>query len=138
MLPRQRTVAKQLGMTIRNMQRLMQQWRSLGVGGIVRHERKDRGGHRVNNEWYDFIVKTYRQGNRGSGRMSRAQVAVRVAAILTLKIPYRLLRKLLISCLENPVVCFQLVPVFCGLDRFSINMRIAGCAAGTPPLNGYV
>ena len=78
-LSRQRTVAKQLGMTIRNVQRLMQQWRSLGVGGIIRHERKDRGGHRVNKEWYDFIVKTYRQGNRGSGRMSRAQVAVRVA-----------------------------------------------------------
>ncbi|TFI52246.1 transposase [Mastigocladus laminosus UU774] len=79
-LQRQRAVAKQLGMTVRNVQRLMQQWRNSGMSGIIRHSRKDIGSHRVNQQWHNFILKTYREGNRGSRRLSRAQVAVLVAA----------------------------------------------------------
>ena len=40
------------------------------IGGLVR----------VSAEWREYIVKTYRAGNRGGRRMSPAQVAVRVAA----------------------------------------------------------
>ena len=46
-------------------------------------------------------------------------------AFLILKIPYKLLRKLVISRLENPIAWFQLVRVFCGLGRFLVKMRIA-------------
>jgi len=77
---RQRAVAKQLGMSVRNVQRLMQQWRNTGIRGVVRLSRTDQGDHRVSSEWQEYILKTYREGNRGSQRMSRAQVAVRVAA----------------------------------------------------------
>ena len=38
----------------------------------------DRGQFRVSEEWQAFIVKTYRDGNRGSRCLSPAQVAVRV------------------------------------------------------------
>ncbi len=79
-LIRQRAIAKQLGMSVRNVQRLMRQWRNSGMGGVIRQERKDHGEHRVSQQWLDYILKTYRQGNRGSRQMSRAQVAVRVAS----------------------------------------------------------
>lgn len=79
-LERQRAIARQLKMSVRNVQRLVQGWHSAGVAGVVRAVRSDVGEHRLSAEWERYIVETYRKGNRGGRRMSRAQVAVRVEA----------------------------------------------------------
>lgn len=79
-IAQQRKVAEQLKMTVRNVQRLVRAWEREGMGGVVRGIRSDVGGHRVSEEWEEYIVETYRKGNRGGRRMSRAQVAVRVEA----------------------------------------------------------
>ncbi|NJL20060.1 MAG: hypothetical protein HC895_03270 [Leptolyngbyaceae cyanobacterium SM1_3_5] len=78
-LERQRAIARQLKMSVRNVQRLVQGWHSEGLAGVVRAVRSDVGEHRLSAEWERYIVETYRKGNRGGRRMSRAQVAVRVS-----------------------------------------------------------
>ena len=65
-------------MTVWSVRRLMRQLREKGVESIIRRSRSDRGEARISSQWQQFIVKTYRSGNRGSRRMSPAQVAVRV------------------------------------------------------------
>ncbi|WP_206602899.1 Mu transposase C-terminal domain-containing protein [Leptolyngbya ohadii] len=75
----QAAAAEELGVTVRSVQRLVKRWREDGVAGLRKQERSDRGEIRISAEWQEFIVKTYRAGNRGSRSMSPAQVAVRVA-----------------------------------------------------------
>lgn len=75
---RQQVVAQQLGITVRSVRRLVRQLRESGVTSVIRHSRSDRGEARISEEWQQFIKKTYREGNRGSRKMSPAQVAVRV------------------------------------------------------------
>jgi len=77
-LKRQQAVAQKLGISDRSVRRLVRQIRETGVESVVRRVRSDRGAARVGEDWQKFIVKTYRDGNRGSRRMSPAQVAVRV------------------------------------------------------------
>ncbi|GAQ00085.1 Mu transposase C-terminal domain-containing protein [Leptolyngbya sp. NIES-2104] len=76
----QQEIAQQLNMTVRNVQLLMKAWQTEGVAGVVRQGRSDRGERRLDEDWTNYILQTYRAGNRGGRRMSRAQVAVRVAA----------------------------------------------------------
>jgi putative transposase len=76
----QQEIAEQLKMTVRNVRHLMRGWQGEGVTGVIRQGRSDRGEQRLDEEWRDYILQTYRAGNRGGRRMSRAQVAVRVAA----------------------------------------------------------
>ncbi|WP_082690196.1 integrase catalytic domain-containing protein [Leptolyngbya sp. NIES-2104] len=76
----QQEIAEQLNMTVRNVRHLMRAWQAEGVTGVIRQERADRGEQRLDEDWTDYILQTYRAGNRGGRRMSRAQVAVRVAA----------------------------------------------------------
>lgn len=76
----QQEIAEQLNMTVRNVRHLMRAWHTAGVDGVVRQGRSDRGERRLDEDWTDYIVQTYRAGNRGGRRMSRAQVAVRVTA----------------------------------------------------------
>jgi putative transposase len=75
----QEEIAEQMNMTVRNVRHLMRAWQRAGVEGVVRQGRSDRGERRLDEEWTQYIVQTYRAGNRGGRRMSRAQVAVRVA-----------------------------------------------------------
>jgi len=75
---RQQAVAQKLGITVRSVRRLVRQLREEGMVSVIRRSRSDRGEARIGEEWRKFIVKTYRDGNRGSRRMSPAQVAVRV------------------------------------------------------------
>ena len=70
--------AKKLGKSKRTVQRLVKRWEEEGVAGLETTKRSDKGQHRISQEWQDFIIKTYRQGNKGSRRMSRKQVAIRV------------------------------------------------------------
>ncbi|NJR51489.1 MAG: transposase [Leptolyngbyaceae cyanobacterium CSU_1_3] len=76
----QQEIAEQLKMTVRNVRYLMGGWQAEGVSGVIRQGRSDRGELRLDEKWQDYILQTYRAGNRGGRRMSRAQVAVRVAA----------------------------------------------------------
>lgn len=75
---RQQAVAEKLGISDRSVRRLLRQLREEGVGGVGRRGRSDRGGSRIDEEWRQFIVQTYKEGNRGSRTLSPAQVAVRV------------------------------------------------------------
>jgi putative transposase len=77
---RQQGVAEQLGITVRTVRRLVRQMREQGVASVVRRSRCDRGAVRISESWQQFIIATYREGNRGSRQLSPAQVAVRVRA----------------------------------------------------------
>ena len=72
--------AHKLGKSKRTVQRLMQKWEEEGLAAITSTARVDKGKHRISPQWQDFIIKTYREGNKGSKRMSRKQVALRVKA----------------------------------------------------------
>lgn len=63
---------------MRTVQRLVQKWEEEGLLALTGTERADKGKHRIPQQWQDFIIKTYREGNKGSKRMSREQVALRV------------------------------------------------------------
>lgn len=76
----QQEIAQQLNMSVRNVRHLMRAWQAEGVAGVIRQGRSDCGKRRLDEAWTAYIVQTYRAGNRGGRRMSRAQVAVRVAA----------------------------------------------------------
>lgn len=75
---RQQAAAERLNLSISSIQRLVREWKQKGIAGLSWRERSDRGQFRVSAEWQAFIVKTYRDGNRGSRCLSPAQVAVRV------------------------------------------------------------
>jgi putative transposase len=75
---RLKQASQRLGKSVRTVQRLIKKWEKEGISGFVQSERADKGKHRISEFWQDFIVKTYREGNKGSKRMSRQQVALRV------------------------------------------------------------
>nr|WP_290226750.1 Mu transposase C-terminal domain-containing protein [Trichocoleus desertorum] len=73
-----RDAAARLGKSVRSVQRLVKQWEEEGLTGIVGNGRADKGQHRIDEDWQKFIIKTYQEGNKGSKRITPAQVAVRV------------------------------------------------------------
>ncbi|WP_371819394.1 helix-turn-helix domain-containing protein [Tolypothrix sp. PCC 7910] len=77
---RLKEAAAKLGKSVRTVRRLVDKWEQEGLVGLAQTERNDKGKHRVDEEWQDFILKTYKEGNKGSKRMTRQQVAVRVRA----------------------------------------------------------
>ncbi|MFQ4144590.1 Mu transposase C-terminal domain-containing protein [Chlorogloeopsis sp. ULAP02] len=70
--------AVKLGKSVRTVRRLIDKWEQEGLVGLTQTQRADKGKHRVNENWQEFILKTYKEGNQGSKRMTRQQVAVRV------------------------------------------------------------
>jgi putative transposase len=75
-----RAAAQKLDVSMRTVQRLVQKWEQDGLAGIASMNRADKGQHRIDPFWQDFIIKTYKEGNKGSKRMSPKQVALRVQA----------------------------------------------------------
>lgn len=75
-----RDAAEKLGVSVRSVQRLVKRWEQEGLSGIAKDSRADKGKHRIGEFWENFIIKTYREGNKGSKRMSPKQVAIRVQA----------------------------------------------------------
>ena len=73
-------VAEELGISLRSLFRLQQQYKESGIEGIQRQGRSDEGQFRVSEYWQSFIIKTYREGNKGQRATSRAQVAKLVAS----------------------------------------------------------
>jgi putative transposase len=72
---RQQAVAEQLGITVRTVRRLVRAMRGEGVASVVRRSRSDRGAVRISESWQQFIIATYREGNRGSRQLSPAVVS---------------------------------------------------------------
>jgi len=70
--------AVKLGKSVRTVRRLIDKWEQEGLVSITQTDRTDKGKHRVDENWQEFILKTYSEGNKDSKRMSRQQVAVRV------------------------------------------------------------
>ena len=67
--------ARELGLHESSIYRLKSQYKKKGIEGLKRQDRSDKGDRRVSEEWQEYIIKTYRQGNRGTRQMSRSQVA---------------------------------------------------------------
>lgn len=72
--------AQKLGKSVRTVRRLVDKWEEQGLSGLVETERSDKGKHRVDTDWQDLILTTYREGNKGSKRMTPKQVFLRVQA----------------------------------------------------------
>ena len=77
---RLRSGAKKLDISVRSLQRLFKKYQEQGLTALVSTNRADKGNYRISEFWQDFILKTYKQGNKGSRRMSPKQVALRVQA----------------------------------------------------------
>ncbi|MEP0880966.1 Mu transposase C-terminal domain-containing protein [Trichocoleus sp. ST-U3] len=77
---RQREAAAKLGKSVRTIRRLVKKWETEGLSALQPNKRADKGKHRIDGEWQEFIIKTYKDGNKGSKRITPQQVAVRVAA----------------------------------------------------------
>lgn len=67
--------AQELSLSDRSLRRLIHQFREQGIAGIIRQSRSDQGQLKVSEDWHQFIVQTYRKGNRGMRHTAPAQVA---------------------------------------------------------------
>nr|WP_155898212.1 Mu transposase C-terminal domain-containing protein [Allocoleopsis franciscana] len=74
---RKREAAEKLGVTLRSIERLLKKYQEQGLVGLTQ-TRSDKGQRRISADWQEFIVKTYKEGNKGSKRMLRNQVFLRV------------------------------------------------------------
>jgi len=70
----------QLNKSVRTIQRYVKQWEKDGLHGIAQNNRADKGSYRIDRRLQDFIVKTYREGNKGSRRITPKQVYLRAFA----------------------------------------------------------
>ncbi|MEH2296082.1 Mu transposase C-terminal domain-containing protein [Nostoc sp.] len=70
--------AEKLGKTVRTVQRLVNKYQEQGLSGVTEAERSDKGGYRIDSGWQEFIVKTYKEGNKDGRKITPAQVAIRV------------------------------------------------------------
>ena len=70
----QQKAASELGISLRSLRRLQRQYREVGIAGIKRQGRSDEGQFRVSEFWQSFILKAYRDGNKGQRQTSRSQV----------------------------------------------------------------
>ena len=75
---RLREAAQKLGKSIRTVQRMVKDWERNGLSALEGGARADKGQPRIEQEWQDFIIKTYQSGTKDSKRITPAQVAVRV------------------------------------------------------------
>ena len=71
----QERTAAELGLSVRSLRRLQRQYREQGISGLQRQRRSDQGQLKVSDYWQSFIIKAYREGNKGERQTSRAQVA---------------------------------------------------------------
>jgi putative transposase len=70
--------AAKLGKCERTIRRLVKKWRDDGLVGLTQIGRSDKGSSRLDEDWQKFILKSYKEGNQGSKRITRKQVAVMV------------------------------------------------------------
>lgn len=75
---RLRNAAQQMDKSVRTIQRMVKDLEKNGLAALEGGRRADKGKSRIDQEWKDFIVKTYQNGTKDGKRMTPAQVAVRV------------------------------------------------------------
>ena len=56
---RLREAAAKLRKSVRTVQRLVKQWEKEGLTGLTQTTRSDRGKYRIDQDWQQFIIKTY-------------------------------------------------------------------------------
>ena len=74
----QRRAAAELGISTRSLRRLQRQYQESGIAGLQRQVRSDQGQTKVSDYWQSYIIKAYREGNKGQRQTSRAQVSKQV------------------------------------------------------------
>ncbi|MEH2425511.1 MAG: helix-turn-helix domain-containing protein [Nostoc sp.] len=72
--------AEKLGKLVCTGRRLVEKWEQEGLAGLAQNQRLDKRKHRVDENWQEFILNTYKQGNKGSKRMTRQQVFIKAKA----------------------------------------------------------
>ena len=70
--------AQTVGVSERTIRRWVNLWLEKGTISFAKSTRSDQGKYRITQEWQDFILKTYRKGNKGGKKMNFAQVTLRV------------------------------------------------------------
>jgi hypothetical protein len=70
---RLRDGAQKLEISVRSVQRLFKKYQEQGLVALITTERADRGQHRISAFWQEFILNTYKTGNKGSRRMTPKQ-----------------------------------------------------------------
>ncbi|MGV0107488.1 helix-turn-helix domain-containing protein [Nostoc sp. DSM 114160] len=65
--------AKKLGKSERTVRRLIKSWEEKGIAALAEVPRADKGQVRKSEYWYNLSLKIYKQGNKGSDRMTRTQ-----------------------------------------------------------------
>ncbi|HEY9804457.1 MAG TPA: helix-turn-helix domain-containing protein [Leptolyngbyaceae cyanobacterium] len=75
---RLREAAKKLGKSERTVRRLIKSWEEKGIAALAEVPRADKGQVRKSEYWYNLSLKIYKQGNKGSDRMTRTQVAEKI------------------------------------------------------------
>ncbi|WP_427158561.1 Mu transposase C-terminal domain-containing protein [Aliinostoc sp. HNIBRCY26] len=75
---RLREAAKKLGKSERTVRRLIKSWEEKGLAALAEVPRADKGQVRKSEYWYNLSLKIYKQGNKGSDRMTRTQVAEQI------------------------------------------------------------
>ena len=75
---KQREAAAKLGKSVRTIRRLVKKWEEQGLAALQTTTRVDKGRHRIDSDWQKFIINTYKEGNKGSKRISPLQVSMRV------------------------------------------------------------
>ncbi|QSJ20840.1 helix-turn-helix domain-containing protein [Nostoc sp. UHCC 0702] len=68
---RLREAAKKLGKSERTVRRLIKSWEEKGMAALAEVPRADKGQVRKSEYWYNLSLKIYKQGNKGSDRMTR-------------------------------------------------------------------
>ncbi|BAY20691.1 integrase, catalytic region [Calothrix sp. NIES-2100] len=71
--------AQKLGKSERTVRRLVKAWQENGLATFAETARADKGQTRKSEYWYNLTVKTYKARNKGSDRMTRTQVAEKIA-----------------------------------------------------------
>lgn len=74
---RKKEAAEKLGVSVRQIERLLKKWREERLLGLTT-TRSDKGKYRIDDEWVDFIIDTFEKGNKGSKRITRHQVLLKV------------------------------------------------------------
>ncbi len=55
---------------MRTLPRLVKKWEEQGLAALETTKRADKGKHRIDAQWQKFIINTYKEGNKGSKRIT--------------------------------------------------------------------
>ena len=77
------TEARDIGEIV-SVQRLFKKYQEQGLVALITTERADRGQYRISEFWQNFILNTYKTGNKGSRRLTPKQ-AINMGSLLVVR-----------------------------------------------------